>query len=233
MAISESPSASGIQMDYMKLLITQLQNQNPLEPMDNNQMSSQLAQFAQLQELESMGSNFSKVLQATERSYANSLVGKNISFLIPDAFTGALEQKEGMVGEVYFDVDGNNFLVVDKHTLDLTDIAESLKGKEVPYLTTTEYGAEGVTTGVILDVVTDSATGESFFVIDGREISPDDIIVDSLVGSYVSYSAINELTGLPEDKRGRVNGVYKGPDGENILDVGLFIDLEEVVSVGS
>ena len=39
MSTSEIASASSIQMDYMKLLITQLQNQNPLEPMDNNEMA--------------------------------------------------------------------------------------------------------------------------------------------------------------------------------------------------
>ena len=64
-------TASNIQMDYMKLLVTQLQNQNPLEPMDNNQMASQLAQFSQLQQLESMNSNFANVLSTTERNYAN------------------------------------------------------------------------------------------------------------------------------------------------------------------
>ena len=52
--ISELSSASKIQMDYMNLLITQLQNQNPLEPLDNNQMATQLAQLSQLQQLESM-----------------------------------------------------------------------------------------------------------------------------------------------------------------------------------
>jgi len=55
-------TASDIQMDYMKLLITQLQNQNPLEPLNNNEMASQLAQFSQLQQLESMNSTFAQVL---------------------------------------------------------------------------------------------------------------------------------------------------------------------------
>jgi len=58
-----SVSASSIQADYMKLLVTQLQNQNPLEPLDNNEMASQLAQFSQLQQLESMNSNFESFLQ--------------------------------------------------------------------------------------------------------------------------------------------------------------------------
>ncbi|MHC4424212.1 MAG: flagellar hook capping FlgD N-terminal domain-containing protein, partial [Planctomycetota bacterium] len=49
--VSSTASASDIQMDYMKLLITQLQNQNPLEPLSNNEMASQLAQFSSLQQL--------------------------------------------------------------------------------------------------------------------------------------------------------------------------------------
>jgi flagellar basal-body rod modification protein FlgD len=68
--VSSTASASDIQMDYMKLLITQLQNQNPLEPLSNNEMASQLAQFSSLQQLESMSSSFADVLVTINRSYA-------------------------------------------------------------------------------------------------------------------------------------------------------------------
>ena len=96
-----SVSASSIQMDYMKVLITQLQNQNPLEPLDNNEMASQLAQFSQLQQLESMNSNFAQILAITNRSYANSLIGKEVTFFAQDTETGELVQKKGMVNEVF------------------------------------------------------------------------------------------------------------------------------------
>ena len=55
-------SASEIQSDYMALLVTQLQNQNPLEPMDNQDMAAQLAQFSQLQQLENVNSVVTPVL---------------------------------------------------------------------------------------------------------------------------------------------------------------------------
>jgi len=109
-------SASDIQMDYMKLLVTQLQNQNPLEPMDNNQMSSQLAQFSQLQQLESMNSNFAKVLAGTDRTYANSLIGKEISFATEDE-TGNLDIASGIVEEVVNNVDGEIMLVTANHAV--------------------------------------------------------------------------------------------------------------------
>lgn len=114
-------TASNIQMDYMKLLVTQLQNQNPLEPMDNNQMASQLAQFSQLQQLESMNSNFANVLSSTERNYANSLIGKEISFASEDE-TGSLDIASGIVEEVINNVDGKIMLVTAGHAVALEGV---------------------------------------------------------------------------------------------------------------
>jgi flagellar basal-body rod modification protein FlgD len=48
----KSPSASAMgslgQGDFLKLLITQLQQQDPLEPVDNKDMLAQMAQFSAL-----------------------------------------------------------------------------------------------------------------------------------------------------------------------------------------
>jgi flagellar basal-body rod modification protein FlgD len=120
---SSSPinTASNIQMDYMKLLVTQLQNQNPLEPMDNDQMASQLAQFSQLQQLESMNTNFAKVLAGTERNYANSLIGKEISFALENG-TGGRDIASGIVEEVINNVDGEIILVTGDHAVALEGV---------------------------------------------------------------------------------------------------------------
>jgi len=101
--MSTIASASNIQMDYMKLLVTQLQNQNPLEPLNNNEMASQLTQFSQLEQLESMKSSFAEVLTTTNRNYANSLLDKNVTFYSADEITGALEKKAGRVDSVFID----------------------------------------------------------------------------------------------------------------------------------
>ena len=113
MSTTAIASASNIQMDYMKLLITQLQNQNPLEPMNNDQMASQLAQFSQLSQLESMNSSFADVLATTNRSYANSLLGKNVTFYAENDVTGELEKEVGTVSSVFNDIgNGENLLGV-------------------------------------------------------------------------------------------------------------------------
>ena len=85
MAIGSTQSASSQKMDFMNLLVTQLQNQNPLEPMDNQDMSAQLAQFSQLEQLENLNQNFGQVLETTERSLANDMLGKQVSFIDLDA----------------------------------------------------------------------------------------------------------------------------------------------------
>ena len=97
-------------MNYMKLLVAQLQNQNPLDPMDNNAMASQLAQFSELQQLESMSSSFSDVLATTKMSYADSLIGKNISFAVQSA-SGDLETMTGLVKQVLNDPTNGTTLV--------------------------------------------------------------------------------------------------------------------------
>ncbi len=82
MAISSGPlmTSSNIRTDYMNLLITQLQNQNPLEPMSNDQMAAQLAQMSQLEQLEHQSTTFDKVLQAQETAQATAMIGKQITY---------------------------------------------------------------------------------------------------------------------------------------------------------
>jgi flagellar basal-body rod modification protein FlgD len=110
-SVSDTLSASSIQTDYLALLVAQLRYQNPLEPMDNSEMASQLAQFSSLQQLESMSQSFADVLTTVNRSYANSLLGKQVTFYAADGMTGELEQLVGTVGSVFNDVETDETLL--------------------------------------------------------------------------------------------------------------------------
>ena len=121
MAAITTASSSDIQADYMRLLVTQLRNQNPLEPLDNKDMSAQLAQFSQLQQVENLNTSFSKVLESVQRSYASSLIGKEISFKTT-AGDGAVEIKTGQVEEVTIGADGEILLTVDDQQIKLADV---------------------------------------------------------------------------------------------------------------
>ncbi len=113
--------ASEIQMDYMRLLVTQLQNQNPLEPLDNQEMASQLAQFSQLQQLENMNMNFADVLVTSQRNFAESLIGKQVSFTATNA-SGAVEVQSGIVDEIYFGGEGEILLNAGGWSFGLDDL---------------------------------------------------------------------------------------------------------------
>ena len=119
--VSSINTASDIQMDYMKLLIVQLQNQNPLEPLDNNEMASQLAQFSQLSQLETMNSSFSKALEAAERTYANSLIGKEVSFTA-ETMEGTPDIVSGTVEQVVNDFEGQVVLLSGDYVISLEDV---------------------------------------------------------------------------------------------------------------
>ncbi len=121
MAVSAvTQSANDIQMDYMKLLVTQLQNQNPLEPMDNNQMAAQLAQLSQLGQTEELNSKFADVLATSQRSYASSLVGKEVSFAVTDD-AGNNQLASGTVAGIITQGDTIN-LQVGNYTIGLSDV---------------------------------------------------------------------------------------------------------------
>lgn len=65
--------------DFLHLLITELTNQNPLEPMDNKDFISQMAQFSSLEQMTNMNTNL-ELLQKTQESAttasAISMLGK-------------------------------------------------------------------------------------------------------------------------------------------------------------
>ena len=118
-ALGTTAAASDLQLDFMNLLVTQLRNQNPLEPMDNQDMSAQLAQFSELQQLEDMNSSFGDVLESIQRSYASSLIGKDVSF----STAGSGDAAESMSGEVEEIVmNGEIELIIGDRQVSLADV---------------------------------------------------------------------------------------------------------------
>ncbi|MCK4913870.1 MAG: hypothetical protein KAI59_05305 [Planctomycetes bacterium] len=117
-----SESANSLQADYMQVLVAQLRYQNPLEPLDNNEMTSQLAMFAQLEKLETLNTSFSGVLDNVQASYAASLVGKDISFL-GEAEDGNVDILQGRVEKTYKSTtDDSLYLVIGEYALGLEDV---------------------------------------------------------------------------------------------------------------
>jgi flagellar basal-body rod modification protein FlgD len=72
------------QTDFMAILLAQLKNQNPLEPMSSNDMMTQMAQLNSLQELKSIQASMDQLAAANSASFAASLVGKYVKATLND-----------------------------------------------------------------------------------------------------------------------------------------------------
>jgi flagellar basal-body rod modification protein FlgD len=67
--------------EFMKLLTFQLQNQDPMNPMDQSKFTGELAQFSQLEQLTNLNKKFdegNKTQAMQDKFYAASFVGKKV-----------------------------------------------------------------------------------------------------------------------------------------------------------
>lgn len=76
-----SSATADMQDRFLTLLTTQLKNQDPLNPLDNSQVTSQLAQINTVNGIEKLNSTLGQLLSAYDDSMsmqAANLIGKNV-----------------------------------------------------------------------------------------------------------------------------------------------------------
>ncbi len=85
---STGSSSTDLQTTFLKLLVTQMQNQDPTNPMDSSQMTSQLAQIntvTGISQLNTTLTSLSSQLSAGQNAQASLLIGQNV--LVPGSTT--------------------------------------------------------------------------------------------------------------------------------------------------
>jgi flagellar basal-body rod modification protein FlgD len=85
-----SSSSGAIKSDqtgtaFMSLLLAQMKNQNPMEPMDDSAMISQMAQLNSLDELKKISESLSTMSSTNQFLSAATLIDKNISYVNADS----------------------------------------------------------------------------------------------------------------------------------------------------
>ncbi|MEO9247803.1 flagellar hook capping FlgD N-terminal domain-containing protein [Citricoccus nitrophenolicus] len=83
---------------FLKLLVTQLQNQDPSSPMDTNQMVSQAAQLSMTETMNGIAETLASQTAASSMSTAAALIGQDVEWLDPET----LEQASGTVTGALF-----------------------------------------------------------------------------------------------------------------------------------
>ncbi|XOQ43498.1 MAG: Basal-body rod modification protein FlgD [Clostridium sp.] len=101
--------------DFLMLLAAQFQNQDVMNPTDNTEFISELAQFSALQAM-------SELTQYSQRQYASSLVGKTVVVGGYDQ-TGAYVTKQGVVQSATFSSDKCS-IIVDDSAYDLSSVVQ-------------------------------------------------------------------------------------------------------------
>jgi len=93
--------------DFLKMLVTQLKNQDPLKPMDDTAFVAQMAQFSSLEQMQNLNSS-------TLATQANGMIGNNVTWTNNDN-----QVFEGVVKGVSI-VSGQSKLIVDVDAITYT-----------------------------------------------------------------------------------------------------------------
>ena len=108
---------------FLKLLIAQMKNQDPTDPMDASEQIAQLATFSQVEQSIQMNSNLETLITGNALTNASSYIGKTI--------TSADEKTSGVVASVRVYSD--------------TMIATTNDGKEIPIVVGVRVGTKPAT----------------------------------------------------------------------------------------
>jgi flagellar basal-body rod modification protein FlgD len=79
--------------DFLRLLVTQLQNQNPMDPLEGHEFMAQLAQFSSVEQLVNLNTSFQELFEFQQVLGGSNLVGKAVTYL--DTNTGV--EAEGVI----------------------------------------------------------------------------------------------------------------------------------------
>ena len=122
--------------DFMKLLIAQLQNQDPTNPMKDNEFIAQMAQFSSLEQTMNLSKSFDKFAEAQNQSQLiqyNSFVGKSIKWheisdKVGEDGKPIVNEGTGMINSVKFVNGSAVFTMQDGKELTPGNISEVLAG---------------------------------------------------------------------------------------------------------
>lgn len=117
----QQPSSAGMGIgsnlssgDFLSLLTTEMQNQDPMKPVDDTQSMAQLAQFSALSATEELNKSFQSFQSNFGVMQSASLIGKTVTVSTPDAtgnssnVTGTVSSIAVQNGQPFFTMNGSN-----------------------------------------------------------------------------------------------------------------------------
>ena len=119
---TRAPSKRNFQLqteDFIKMMVTQLQNQDPLEPAKNQELLAQMSQIGQLQSATSLQESLKGMVLQNQIGAASGLIGKTVQGL-----DGQDEPVSGLVNSVKVGSDGVSLELDNGKTLLLSRVTQ-------------------------------------------------------------------------------------------------------------
>lgn len=110
---------------FLELMIAELQNQDPLNPMDNTQLVQQISQIRQIGATNELSETLASMQTGQNLATASGLIGKEVK-----ALSDAAQNIQGVVDRVSVEVDDKDSnkrslkIHVGEHSFDLDKIRE-------------------------------------------------------------------------------------------------------------
>ncbi|QDT02747.1 Basal-body rod modification protein FlgD [Rubripirellula lacrimiformis] len=103
-AVAEQNPYGDLDIDsFMQLLISEMQNQDPLEPMKNSEMVQQIGQIREIGATDALTSTLSALSSSQELVTASGLIGKQVTGLADDS-----SAVDGMVDRITVETNSEN-----------------------------------------------------------------------------------------------------------------------------
>lgn len=124
---AQNDGFSDLDMDeFLQLLITEMQNQDPLDPMENSEMLQQIGQIREIGATDQLSSTLTNFANTQDLISASGLIGRNVQALSEDA-----TEVNGMVDRVTVEKSAENGtrkvkVHVGEKTIDIRNIREIL-----------------------------------------------------------------------------------------------------------
>jgi flagellar basal-body rod modification protein FlgD len=103
---------------FLKLLVAQMQHQDPMAPTDSSQMMSQMAQFTSVEQLTNLSTSMTALQMNQDFNGSVALIGKNVTYQAADH-----SQVTGTVSAVTASKDGA-ILTVDGKQVNSGDVVK-------------------------------------------------------------------------------------------------------------
>ncbi|MBN8199594.1 MULTISPECIES: flagellar hook assembly protein FlgD [Bacillaceae] len=118
--------------DFLKILMTQLQNQDPMNPMQDKDFIAQMATFSSLEQMTNMNKTMEKFVQANEQNQLisyNQFVGKDVTWhklkeSDDPTQPPTIEEGRGKIASIQFKNNSVVFILEDGTNLEPANISE-------------------------------------------------------------------------------------------------------------